>query len=147
MRVAGCAVTPVGSPAMTTAIVPVNPLAAVAFTLICCPVAPGTSVITAGVDAKAKSPSDAGLDPPLQEIKARQTRKLEHTLSVFEKEYISTPPVDEQELRSHLFLRLPARQNEGTPVFSSGLSRSCLLFVKCGELHSCLRNVVRTTKE
>jgi hypothetical protein len=81
---------------MTTATVPVNPFAAVAFTLICCPAAPGTSVITAGVDAKAKSPSDVGFDPPLQEIKARQKKRLEHTLSVFEKEYISTPTVDEQ---------------------------------------------------
>jgi hypothetical protein len=99
------------------------------------------------LDDRAKSPSDAGLDPPLQETKARQKRKLKHTLSVFEKEYISTPPVDEQELRPHLFLRLPARQNEGTPLFSSRLSRSCLLFVKCGERRTCSRNIVRTTKE
>jgi hypothetical protein len=119
VRVVGCAVTPVGSPVMTTAIVPVNPLAAVAFTLICCPVPSGTSVITAGVDARAKSPSDDGLDPPLQETKARQKRKLKHRLSVFENECISTPPVDEQEprpgcqhvrMKVHLFSRVVCQE-------------------------------------
>lgn len=93
VRVAGCAVTPVGSPVMATATMPVNPFAEVAFTLICCPAPPGTSVIDAGVGAREKSASDAGLDPPPQEIAARQKR-LKQILSTFEKGRISTLQVD-----------------------------------------------------
>jgi hypothetical protein len=49
LSVAGVTVTPVGSPAIATLTIPVKPLAGVAFTLICCPVPPGTSEMLAGV--------------------------------------------------------------------------------------------------
>jgi hypothetical protein len=94
VRVAGCAVTPVGSPVIATVTMPVNPFAEVAFTLICCPAPPGTSVIADGVGAREKSASDAGLDPPPQEVVARQKRRLRQALSVFEKGPISTLPVE-----------------------------------------------------
>jgi len=71
VSVAGCAVTPAGSPVIATATVPVKPFAAVAVTLTCCPAAPGTSVIAAGVDEREKSPA-AGADAflLLQDVKA-----------------------------------------------------------------------------
>jgi len=49
LSVAGFAVTPVGRPAIATLTIPVKPLAGAAFTLICCPVPPGTSEMLAGV--------------------------------------------------------------------------------------------------
>lgn len=93
VRVAGCAVMPVGSPVIARVTVPVNPFAGLAFTLICCPTPPGTSVMADGVGVREKSASDAGLDPPPQEIVARQERRLKQTLSAFEKGCISTLPV------------------------------------------------------
>jgi hypothetical protein len=79
---------------MAIVTMPVNPFAEVAFTLICCPAPPGTSVIVDGVGVREKSASDAGLDPPPQEIVARQKRRLRQALSVFEKGPISTLPVE-----------------------------------------------------
>jgi hypothetical protein len=72
----------------------------------------------------------AGLDPPPQEIIARQKRKLEHRPSAFEEGPISTLPAEEQDLRPRLFLPAAIRQIEGTPVFSDDLSRSCLLLIE-----------------
>jgi hypothetical protein len=52
LSVAGCAVTPAGRPAIATFTVPMKPLAGTAFTLIGCPVPPGTSEMLAGVALK-----------------------------------------------------------------------------------------------
>ena len=57
LSVAGCAVTPLGSPAIATFTMPVNPLAGTAFTLICCPPPPGASETLAGVAVRLKSPA------------------------------------------------------------------------------------------
>jgi hypothetical protein len=91
----GCAVTPVGSPVIATVTIPAKPLAGVAFTLICCPAPPGTSVMLAGVEIRLKSPSvagTAGLEAPLQESNRRQRRKPEHPTSIFEKAPIANSP-------------------------------------------------------
>jgi hypothetical protein len=77
-----------GNPVIVTVTVPIKPLAGVAFTLICCPVPPGTRVIAAGVELSVKSPSAAGLELPLQAINVRR-RKLEHRTRVFNKTFIS----------------------------------------------------------
>jgi hypothetical protein len=63
--------------------IPAKPLAAVAFTLICCPVPPGTSRIFAGVAATEKSATAAaGWLPPPQDIRTRPKSSTEHPARV-----------------------------------------------------------------
>jgi hypothetical protein len=80
-----------GNPVSVTVTVPIKPLAGVAFTLICCPIPPGTRVIAAGVELSVKSPSAAGLELPPQDIKVRRKRKPEHRITAFNKTLISPP--------------------------------------------------------
>src|SRR5260370_39131286 len=91
LSVAGCAVTPPGSPAIATLTSPVKPLAGTAFTLTCCPPPPGTSGMLAGVAVRVKSPAAAGLEPPPQDPNRSKQRKLIHPARVF-KEALTTPP-------------------------------------------------------
>jgi hypothetical protein len=56
----GCAVTPLGNPLIATDTVPLNPLIAATFTLICCPVPPAPRAIAVGVEDKVKSGTGAG---------------------------------------------------------------------------------------
>jgi len=55
VSVAGLVVTPVGSPLIATVTIPVKPLTGAAFTLICCPAPPATSVTDPGADVSVKS--------------------------------------------------------------------------------------------
>jgi hypothetical protein len=91
LSVAGCAVTPMGSPAIATLTIPVKPLAGTAFTLICCPVPPGTSEMLAGVVVRVKSLAAEGLEPPPQEVNRSKERKLIHPARVFEEALIANP--------------------------------------------------------
>jgi hypothetical protein len=59
VSVAGLADTPVGSPVIATITVPVKPFIGTAFTLICCPAPPATSVTFAGVEVSEKPGVDA----------------------------------------------------------------------------------------
>jgi hypothetical protein len=90
VSVAGCAVTPVGSPAIATPTIPAKPFAGMALTLICCPAPPGTSMMFAGEEVRVKSPSAAGLESPPHDSNIRQKR-LEHPTRVFEKAPIFPP--------------------------------------------------------
>jgi hypothetical protein len=92
LSVAGCAVTPMGSPAIATFTIPVKPLAGTAFTLICCPPPPGTSGMLVGVAVRVKSPAAAGLEPPPQDANRSKQRKLIHPARVFEEALIANPP-------------------------------------------------------
>src|SRR5258708_35013486 len=83
VSIVGCAVIPLGNPVIATVTIPVKPLTGAEFRLVCCPAPPGTSVIVAGVGDNEKSA--AGLELPLQQIKAKHKRRLEHTPSNFEK--------------------------------------------------------------
>jgi hypothetical protein len=91
-RVAGCAVTPVGSPVMAIITVPVNPLMGAALMLTCWPCPPGSSKRVAGVEVRVKSAG--GLELPPQDNVATQTRRHESMPSALEKGFISTLPVD-----------------------------------------------------
>jgi hypothetical protein len=79
VSVAGFAVTPVGSPVMATITVPVKPFTGTAFTLICCPAPPATSVTLTGVEVSKKpgigTEFEGRWNDPLQEIKARQKNR------------------------------------------------------------------------
>jgi hypothetical protein len=108
----------------------------VAFTLICCPVPPGTSAMFAGVEVRLKSASIAGtvgLEAPLQESNRRQRRKPEHPTSIFEKAPISnSPKVGLQNVRQPDWLRQCAGQQ-----YIANLSQvvtSCLESVKCAAM-------------
>jgi hypothetical protein len=93
LSVAGSAVTPFGSPAIATFTIPLKPLAATAFTLICCPPPPGTSETLAGVAARAKSPAaGAGMEPPPQDVSRIRQRKPIHPAGFFETAFIGNPP-------------------------------------------------------
>jgi len=59
VSVAGCAVTPAGSPAIATDTAPAKELVETAFTLICCPAPPDTTVRALGAAVKVKSPAGA----------------------------------------------------------------------------------------
>jgi hypothetical protein len=92
LRVAGCAVTPVGNPAIATFTIPVKPLAGAAFTLICCPPPPGTSGALAGAVVRVKSPAAAaGGEPPPQDANRSKQKKLIHAARVFKKALTATP--------------------------------------------------------
>jgi len=92
LSVAGCAVTPLGSPVIATFTVPVNPLAGTAFTLICCPPPPGTSETLAGVAVRLKSPAaGAGVEPPPQETSRSRPKKLIPRAALSEQALISNP--------------------------------------------------------
>ena len=91
MNEEGCAVTPVGRPEMATAMVPVKPFAAVALTLTCCGVAPGTSVMVAGVEEREKS-AGGFEEELLQETSRRQAKKQEKARDNLGKEAIWNSP-------------------------------------------------------
>jgi hypothetical protein len=89
---AGCAVTPLGSPAIATFTMPVNPLAGTAFTLICCPPPPGASETLAGVAVRLKSPGGgAGVEPPPQETSRSRPKKLIPRAALSAQALISKP--------------------------------------------------------
>jgi hypothetical protein len=111
VSVAGCAVTPAGSPVIATVTVPAKPLAAAAFTLIACPVPPGTSVMFAGVAATEKSATgvgdwtDVGGWLPPQDIRTRPKSSPEHPTRVL-KNPMSPPEIGLQKSTS-TWLRAP----------------------------------------
>src|SRR3979490_1479236 len=88
--VTGCAVTPAGSPAITTFTIPVKPLAGTAFTLICCSPPPGPSKKLAGVAVRLKSAIAAGAEPPQDANSSKQT-KLRHPARVFKEAFTANP--------------------------------------------------------
>jgi hypothetical protein len=94
LRVAGCAVTPPGSPLTATFTIPVNPLVGTAFTLICCPPPPGTSATLAGVAIRLKSPAGgAGFDPPPQDTSRSRQEKPILRAVLSQQSLISKPPL------------------------------------------------------
>jgi hypothetical protein len=93
LSVAGCAVTPLGSPAIATSTNPINPLAGAAFTLICCPPPPGVSETLAGVAVRLKSPAGAaGFESPPQDTSRSRQRKPIHPAAFPKHLFISKPP-------------------------------------------------------
>ena len=66
----GWALTPAGSPEIATATAPANPFVGDALTLICCAAPPGTRVTVVGAEARLKSLTGSGLEPPPQESNA-----------------------------------------------------------------------------
>jgi hypothetical protein len=77
LRVEGFAVTPEGRPPMTTATVPLNPLAAVAVTLTVWPVPPAFMLKVAGVaDSEKSAVAAPGLELLLQDVRAK-TKAME----------------------------------------------------------------------
>jgi hypothetical protein len=96
LSVAGFAVTPAGSPSTATETAPLNPLTPTAKTLTWL-VAPAVTVSDAGETANVKSGGEellvAGPDMEPQDVRTRQTRKLETTTGIFVKGPITTPSV------------------------------------------------------
>ena len=84
VRVAGCAVTPVGSPEMVTITAPMKPLSGAALMLICWAVPPALSETAEGESDKEKSACGAGVDEPPQELRTRQKRVIEHAVRTLE---------------------------------------------------------------
>jgi len=64
VSVDGVAVTPDGSPPIATVMLPVNPLAAVAFTATVFPEAPAVTLTVEGEAVRAKSAVGVGVPPP-----------------------------------------------------------------------------------
>ena len=94
----GCAVTPVGRPAIATNTVPVEPLTAAALTLTCCGAPPGMSVMVPGVEENEKSAG--GFEELPQEASTRQATKPEEARKIFEKEVIEVHQDCHQEFSS-----------------------------------------------
>src|SRR5215469_10868105 len=90
VSVVGCAVTPVGKPVMVTGTLAMKPFVAVALTAIGCVAPPGMRVRDVGVADREKSAMAVGLELPSQDVSMRQSRKLKHAPSFFDKASIST---------------------------------------------------------
>jgi hypothetical protein len=100
VSMAGCAVTPLGSPVIATDTMLVKPFIGAALMLICCAVPPASRVTVVGMADMEKSAvgagagagvgSGAGLELPPQEVRTRLTR-VAHAQSTFEQERISIP--------------------------------------------------------
>jgi hypothetical protein len=91
VRVAGCAVTPLGRPVMVTATLEVKPFSGAAFTLMVWLGPPAVSAMVAGVAEREKSGVSGGLttlgmDPPPQEAR----RKRRHNPGMAERDFGKT---------------------------------------------------------
>jgi len=69
VKVAGFAATPAGRPLTATVTMAAKPLAGTAFTLICCPVPPGTRETVAGLEVSEKS-AVGGVDVDVEDVVA-----------------------------------------------------------------------------
>jgi hypothetical protein len=92
VSVAGCAVTPAGSPVIATDTIPVKPFNPAALTLSCCPAPPAIGVTLEGITDKEKSAAGvvlgaspaAAWDPLPHDTTAKNSREHKHHAKAFE---------------------------------------------------------------